>query len=312
MKNTTLRQLIVFETVARHLHFTRAAKELGTTQPSVSLQIRQIEDNLGIALFEQMGKRIHLTEAGRELYRSCREITRQLAEAETALERLKGVQGGRLRLAIAPTAKYFISRLLAVFVRQHPGVSIDLLVASRDELLAQLDENARDMVVMTSPPEEQTLVAEPFLDEPLVAIAPPGHALAGKRSVAPERLVDWPFLLREQGSATRRQIECFFGERGHTLEPVLEVNSNEAIKQAVQAGLGVAIVPLQSVVPERDTGRIAVLDIDSLNLQCNWHIVHRHDKRFSCVAEAFRTFVLQSAGNRVAGSGAADGLEEAV
>lgn len=312
MKNTTLRQLIVFETVARHLHFTRAAKELGTTQPSVSLQIRQIEDNLGVALFEQMGKRIHLTEAGRELYRSCREITRQLAEAETALERLKGVQGGRLRLAIAPTAKYFISRLLAAFVRQHPGVSIDLLVASRDELLAQLDDNARDMVVMASPPMEPTLTAEPFLDEPLVAIAPPGHTLAGKPSVPLASLAEEPFLLRETASATRRQIECFFEEHGHVLVPVMEVNSNEAIKQAVQAGLGVAIVPLQSVVPERDTGRIEVLDVDSLNLQCNWHIVHRHDKRFSCVAEAFRTFVLQSAGNRIAAAVTAGALEEAV
>lgn len=312
MKNTTLRQLIVFETVARHLHFTRAAKELGTTQPSVSLQIRQLEENLGVALFEQMGKRIHLTEAGRELYRSCREITRQLDEAQTALDRLKGVQGGRLRLAIAPSAKYFIPRLLAEFVRQHAGVGIDLLIASRDELLAQLDDNTRDLVVMTSPPAESNLMAEPFLTDPLVAIAPLDHPLGRESSITLARLVEEPFLLREPGSATRRQIECFFTERNLTLAPVMEVNSNEAIKQAVQAGLGVAVVPLQSIVPERDTGQLAVLDVADLQLECNWYLVHRHDKRFSCVAEAFRSFVLQHSDDHIATTVQAAALEEAV
>lgn len=300
MKNATLRQLVVFETVARHLHFTRAAKELGTTQPSVSLQIRQLEDNLGVALFEQTGKRVHLTEAGRELYRSCREIIRQLAEAETALDRLKGVQSGRLRLAIGPTAKYFVPRLLAEFVRLYPGVGVDLLVGSRDELLAQLDDNTRDLVIMGSPPDDSTLFAEAFLVDPLVAIAPPNHILTTLNDISPERLATEAFLLREPGSTTRQQIERFFAARELTLSPIMEVNSNEAIKQGVQAGLGVAVVPLQSVLPERDTGRIAVLDVAMLPLQCHWHLVHRHDKRFSCVAEAFRAYVLQHAAEHIA------------
>lgn len=311
MKNSTLRQLIVFETVARHLHFTRAAKELGTTQPSVSLQIRQLEENLGVALFEQMAKRVHLTEAGRELQRSVREIVRQLAEAETALARLKGVQGGRLRLAIAPTAKYFVPRLLAEFVRRHTGVEIDLLISSRDELLVQLEHNARDIVVMTAPPIESTLVAEPFLTDPLVAIAGVGHPLAGQTAIPLARLAEEPFLLRESGSATRRQIECHFTEHGLGLAPVMEVNSNEAIKQAVQAGLGVAIVPLQSVIPERDAGRLAVLDVTMPPLESDWYLVHRYDKRFSCVAEAFKCFVLQQAAGRLSGA-AALRFEEAV
>lgn len=302
MKNTTLRQLTVFETVARHLHFTRAAEALGTTQPSVSMQIKQLEDNLGVALFEQVGKRVHLTEAGRELHRYCREISRQLAEAEIALGRLKGIQGGQLRLAIAPTAKYFMPRLLAEFVRRYPGVAVDLRIADHETMLEQLETNERDMVVMASPPQDSMLVAEPFLVDPLVAIAAPDHALAGAGAVSPVRLAQEPFLLREPGSETRHAIERFFAEQGLTVSAGMTVNSNEAIKQGVQAGLGVAIVPLYSISLEREVGRLVVLDIPVMTLQCAWHLVHRQEKRFSCVAEAFRSFVLQEASRYVAGA----------
>lgn len=295
MKNTTLRQLTVFLAAARHLHFTRAAHELGMTQPSVSMQIRQLEENLGVALFEQIGKRIHLTEAGRELYEYCREISRQLASAETALERLKGVRGGKLRLAIAPTAKYFVPQLLAQFLREYPGVVTDLSIASRETLLAQVEDNECDLVVMTSPPSDPTLVAAPFLTEPLVAIVPPDHALAQAQAVSPARLVQEPMLLREAGSETRRLIEQFFAERGLAIAVGMTANSNETLKQGVQAGLGMAIVPLQSVIHERDAGQLAVVDVDSLSLQIHWYLVHRQEKRFSCVAEAFRGFVLQDA-----------------
>lgn len=295
MKNATLRQLTVFETVARHLHFTRAAEALGTTQPSVSMQVKQLEDNLGVALFEQIGKRIHLTEAGRELCEYCREISRQLNAAETALDRLKGVQGGQLRIAMAPTAKYFLMRLLAEFVRRHPGVVVDVCIASRDAMYSQLEANERDLIVMAAPTPDPALEARPFLDDPLVAIVPPDHPLAGARAVTPARLAEEPFLLREPASETRRLVEEFFIRHSATLSAVMTVNSNEAIKQAVQAGLGVAIVPQQSIAPERAAGRIAVLDVESLPIPFTWHLVHRQDKRFSCVTEAFRDFVLQEA-----------------
>ncbi len=302
MKNSTLRQFVVFETVARLLHFTRAAEMLGMTQPSVSMQVKQLEDNLGVALFEQIGKRTHLTEAGRELYHYCREISRQLAAAETVLDRLKGIQGGQLRLAIAPAAKYFVPQLLAEFVRRHPGVDVDLLIANREVMLEQIEANERDMIVMASPPPDFAFVAEPFLADPLVAIAPPGHVLAGERAVPPWRLVQEPFLLREPGSETRRMIEHFFVQQGFAVSAVMAVNSNEAIKQGVQAGLGVAVVPLQSVALERDVGRLVVLDIASMPLQYSWCLVHRQEKRFSCVAEAFRDFVLQEARRHLAGT----------
>lgn len=295
MKNATLRQLTVFETVARHLHFTRAAEALGTTQPSVSMQIKQLEDNLGVALFEQIGKRVHLTEAGQALFEHCREINRQLTAAETMLERLKGVQRGQLRLAIAPTAKYFVPRLLAEFVHQHPGVTVSLSVAAREAKLARIENNECDMAIMTSPPSDPSRAATAFFTDPLVAIAPPGHALAGQRRVTPVQLAREPFLMREPGSETRRMIEELFAGQGVSLTAGMVANSNEAIKQGVQAGLGLAIVPLQSVMPEQAAGRLAVLDVAPLPLQSVWHIVHRQAQRFSCVAEAFRSFVLQDA-----------------
>jgi DNA-binding transcriptional LysR family regulator len=297
MKNTTLRQLVVFEAVARHLHFTRAAEALGTTQPSVSMQIKQLEDNLGVALFEQIGRRVFLTEAGQELLHHCRKINRQLTEAEVALERLKGVQGGQLRIAIAPTAKYFMPRLLAEFVRLHPGVSIDLHLAGRDTLLAQLESNERDMVVMVSPPADASLVAEPFLHDPLVAIAPPDHPLVSQTNISPARLAQEPFLLREPGAETHHVFERFIEEEGLTFSNAMVVNSNEAIKHGVQAGLGIAIVPQQSIQLEQQTGRLAVLDVGAKSLQSTWHLVHRQEKRFSCVAEAFRGFLLREARN---------------
>ncbi len=295
MKNATLRQLVIFEAAARHQHYTRAALELGMTQPAVSIQIRQLEDNLGVALFEQIGRRVHLTEAGQLLRRHCRAINNELAQAQTALDRLKGVQDGELRIAIGATAKYFVPTLLAEFQRRHPGIVVDLYIANRDLLLGQIEDNERDLVMLGAPPQDPGLVAEPFLADPLVAIAAPGHPLAELASVGVAQLAQERLLTREHGSSTRSLIEQFFADHGVEPTVSLVVNSNEAIKRGVLAGLGVAIVPQQSIALELEVGRLVVLDVASLPLQRSWYLVHRKEKRFSCVAEAFKTFVLQNA-----------------
>lgn len=295
MKNTTLRQLTVFLTVARHLHFTRAAHDLGMTQPSVSMHIRQLEENLGIALFEQIGKRTFLTEAGQELYRYCHTIHQQLAEAETTLERLKGAQGGQLRLAIGRTAKYFMPRLIAAFTLKHPDIVIDLDITGRDRLLAQLEDNERDMVVMGSVPADDNLEAVPFLEDPLVVIAPPTHPLAGKPKVSLATLATERFLMREPGSDTREITDDFFRRQGIEARTTMIINSNEAIKQSVQAGIGLALVPTQSVLLELEVGRLVTLALDAPAPQRVWYLVHHREKRFSAVAEGFRNFVLHKA-----------------
>ena len=303
MKNTTLRQLTVFLTVARHLHFTRAAHELGMTQPSVSMQIRQLEENLGIALFEQVGKRTFLTEAGQELYRYGHRIREQLTEAESVLERLKGAQGGELRLAIGPTAKYFMPRLIAAFMLTHPDIVIDLHIAGRDGLLSQVENNERDMVVLGSAPADDTLVATPFLEDPLIVIAPLGHALAGKSKISVTDLATERFLMREPGSDARQITDDFFQRQGIEPRTTMTINSNETIKQSVQAGIGLALVPTQSVLLELEVGRLVTLELDAPPLQRVWYLVHRREKRFSALAEAFRDFVLQQARDCIANCG---------
>lgn len=293
MKNTTLRQLVVFETVARLLHYTRAAQELGMTQPSVSIQVRQFEDTLGVTLFEQIGKRTFLTEAGREMHRFCREITRQLTEAETVLERFRGGRGGQLRIGIAPTAKYFVPAMLEVFRRDYPDVTFNLTISGHEALLAQFEEYGQDMAIMGPLPEDSNFVATPFRVDPLVVIAASTHPLVGKKAVSLERMAKEPILMREPSSDTRGVIEQFFTKQGIQLKPSMVINSNEAIKKCVQAGLGLAIVPYQSVTLELEVGCLATLDIEALTLQRSWYLVHRHDKRFSFVAEAFKNFVLE-------------------
>jgi DNA-binding transcriptional LysR family regulator len=291
----TLRQLTVFEAVARHLNYTRAADEMYLSQPAVSMQIRQLEDAVGLPLFERLGRKIHLTEAGRELYYYAQAIDRQLKEAEEVLAALKGLNKGRLAVSVASTANYFATRLLAAFKREFEGVAVSLDVTNRRTLLRQLEHNEVDLVIMGRPPEDADLVAEPFMDNPLVVIAPAAHALAGQREIPMARLADEPFVVRERGSGTRIAMEKSFAEQGRSLKTGMEMTSNEAIKQAVEAGLGLGIVSLHTLELELATGRLTVLDVEGFPIMRQWHVVHRREKRLSPIAVAFRDFVFREA-----------------
>ncbi len=291
----TLRQLKVLESVARHLNYTRAAEELHLTQPAVSMQVKQLEDQMGIALFEQLGKRIHLTEAGSEVLAYARTITQQLDELEGILNRLKGLSGGRLRIAVATTANYFIPTLLGTFSRRYPDVTVSLDVTNRETLLRDLAENIVDLVIMGQPPAELDVEAQAFMDNPLVIVAPPGHLLAGKKRIPLSRLQEETFLVRESGSGTRIAMERFFAERGMRLKTGMEVGSNEAIKQSVQAGLGLGLLSRATIEQELALKRLVVLDVAEFPIMRHWYIVHRRGKRLSAPAEAFKQFVLKEA-----------------
>lgn len=293
--HVTLRQLKVFEAVARHLSFTRAAEQLHLTQPAVSMQIKQLEGNLGLPLFEQLGKKVYLTEAGREMYHYSRRIQGELAEAEAVLEELKGVTRGSLAISVASTANYFAPRLLAAFSKRHERVTLSLDVTNRETLLRQLENNEKDLVIMGRPPEGMDLVAEAFMDNPLVVIAPPDHPLAQLTRVPLARLQQEIFVVREMGSGTRIAMERFFSEQGVTLTTGMEMSSNEAIKQAVGAGLGLGIVSVHTLELELETKRLAVLDVEAFPILRHWYVVHRRGKRLSPVAQAFKAFVLEAA-----------------
>jgi DNA-binding transcriptional LysR family regulator len=292
----TLRQLKVFESVARHLNYTRAAEELHLTQPAVSMQVKQLEESLGVGLFEQLGKRIHLTEAGSEVLAYARSITQQLDELEAVLIRMKGLSGGKLRISVATTANYFIPSLLGPFSRRYPDVTISLDITNRETLLRSLAENTTDLVIMGQPPAEADVEAEPFMDNPLVVVAPPDHPLAGKKKIPLKRLQEETFLVRESGSGTRIAMERFFSERGMRLKTGMEVGSNEAIKQSVQAGLGLGLLSRATIEQELALKRLVVLEIEDFPIMRHWFVVHRHGKRLSTAAAAFREFVLKEAG----------------
>lgn len=291
--NLTLRQLRIFEAVARHLSFTKASEELHLTQPAVSMQIKQLEQATGVPLFELVGKRVYLTEAGQELQRYSRSITTLLAEAEQVFEEMKGLRRGRLNITVASTANYFVPRLWATFRKRHPEVSVSLDVTNREGLIRALAENEADLVIMGLPPEGMDLVAESFMPNPLVVIAPPSHPLAAAKQVPLQRLQGETFLMREQGSGTRSLMERVFAEKGLAPATPIEMSSTEAIKQGVEAGLGLALLSVHTLEMELALKRLVVLHVEGFPVLREWYIVHRAGKRLSAVAQAFRDFILR-------------------
>jgi LysR family transcriptional regulator, low CO2-responsive transcriptional regulator len=292
MLNFTLRQLHVFEAVSRHLSYSRAAEALHLSQPAVSMQIKQLEEIAGVPLFEQLGKKVYLTEVGREFGQYCRNVLQQLAEAESMLDDFKGMRG-RLSICVASTASYFTPYLLAEFCRRHAETQVSLSVTNRENVLQRLTSNEMDMAIMGRPPEHLDLDATPFMENRLAIIAPVDHPLAHARDIPLSRLAEETFLVREQGSGTRITVERFFAERGIVLTAGTEMSTNEAIKQAVQAGMGLGILSLHTVSLELETRRLTVLDVQNFPIQRHWYVVHRKGKRLSMVAQAFKNFLLE-------------------
>lgn len=299
LRHATLRQLQVFEAVARQLSFSRAAAELHLTQPAVSMQVKLLEEQAGLPLFERLGKKIFLTEAGAELHQHSRIMAQQLRDADEALAARKGLSQGRLVITMVSTAKYFVPPLLARFVRQHPGVTVKLSANNREVVLKQLADNEVDLAIMGRTPQGLEAVVEPFARHPHVIIAAPGHPLVKKRRIPLARLAKETFLIREPGSGTRGLLERLFAEHGLALNVSMELASNETIKQAVQAGMGISLLSLHTIELELKTRRLAVLDVQGLPIVRDWHVVHLAAKRLSPVAQAFRTFLLSEAGKLI-------------
>ncbi len=295
MLHLTLRQLQVFEKVSSHLNYSRAAEELYLSQPAVSMQIKQLEESIGLQLFEQMGKKIFLTEAGRELQHYSRTITQQLSEMEVVFNEMKGLNQGKLTLSVVNTANYFTPQLLAKFCQQHPNINVILHVANRDAVLKQLADNSTDLAIMGQTPDDADISAESFLDNPLVVIAAINHPLAKLKQVKFAQLASETFLSREIGSGTRSAMERVFAQ--HKIQPriSMEMETNEAIKQAVQAGMGLGILSLHSIELELETKRLAMLNVEHFPLVRHWFVAHRSNKRLSIAALAFKEFLLTEA-----------------
>jgi DNA-binding transcriptional LysR family regulator len=296
MKNATLRQLKVFEAVARNLSFSRAAEELHLTQPAVSIQVNKLEDHAGLPLFEQLGKKIHLTPAGVEMLHSSRIIIQQFKEVEEAMAQFKGISGGKLNVAVISAGDYFFPRLLVEFARRHSGVTLDFGVCNREELLNQLTDNLTDLAVMVRPPLDMDTVSEAFAPHPYVVVAAPDHPLASKKRIPLSRVASEPFVVREKGSDTWNSMEEGFGDHLADLNIAMEIKSTETIKQAVIAGMGVSFLSAHTISRELQVGSLTVLDVQGFPLMLHWYVVHRRNKRLTPVAQAFKDFLMSDGG----------------
>lgn len=289
----TLHQLRIFRTVVEFSSYTQAASALSLTQPAVSMQVKKLEQTFDVPLIEQVGKKIYLTEAGESVYACAKEIAHQLDKAEETIDHLQGVKRGSLNISVATTVGYVVTRMLARFSDIYPQISISLDVTNRQTLLNQLADNVPDLVIMGEPPPGLDLTAQPFMDNPLLMVATPSHPLVNATSVEMGELANQTFVIRERGSGTRMAIERFFGAADIKIHSAMEMTSNEAIKQAVQAGLGLGIVSRYTVELELETGYLAEIKAKGFPLMRKWYLVQLADKNLSPVARLFESFVLE-------------------
>lgn len=294
MRHTTFRQMEIFSAIARSKSFTRAAEEMHLTQPTVSMQMKKLEDTVGMPLFEQIGKKIFLTDAGLALHETCREIFGSLDRFEMLTADMKGMKKGYLRVAVVTTAKYFAPRLLGPFCQMYPGVEVSLKVTNRERVLERIADNLDDLYIMGQPPEGSDFHAEPFLSNPLVPLASRDHPLAGERGVSLKRFLEEPFILREPGSGTRIALERLLD--AHSLKPKIrmELGSNEAIKQAIAGGLGVSVLSKHTLALEGRMSELAILDVEGFPIMRQWHVAHAKDKRLSVIAETFLDYLREA------------------
>lgn len=297
-QHATFRQLEVFEAIARLGSFTRAAETLFLTQPTVSMQVKKLTDAIGLPLFEQVGKKVYLTDAGRQLHTTCREIFDSLSRFEMQVADMKGLKQGQLRLAVVTTAKYFAPRLLGPFYEKYPGIEVALKVTNRERVLERLQDNRDDLYIIGQPPEGIEVVAQAFLENPLVVLARNDHPLAGKKKIPLQRLAQEPFLVREAGSGTRKAVERLFEERGLTMKVRMELGSNEAIKQAIAGGLGVSVLSRHTIALDATSGVLTVLNVEHFPIRRQWYVAYPAGKQLSVVAQTFLDY-LKSVGRSI-------------
>src|SRR5512139_3465855 len=289
--HTTFRQLEIFEAIARLGSFTRASEELYLTQPTVSMQMKKLAENVGVPLIEQAGKRIRLTADGQELAKATREIFDILDRYTMSVDERRGLKQGKLSLMAITTASYFAPRLLGEFVKLYPGIDVSLRVTNKEQVLASIADNLDDLYFLGQPPEDIDVVATPIMDNPIVVLAAPDHPLARRKRIPLDRIAAEPWLMREKGSGTRNAIERMFSGHGLNIHQRLELGSNEAIKQAILAGLGISALSRDTLALNQP-GQFAVLDVEGFPILRHWYAVYPAGRQLSVVARAFLDYLL--------------------
>lgn len=295
LKHGTLPQLSVFEAVARLGSYTKAAEELYMAQPTVSVQMKKLAETVGLPLVEQIGKRVHLTEAGRAIHATCNDLFATLGSLEEKLADIRGMNTGRLQLAVSTTGKYFAPRVLAEFVKLHPGVEVSLQIHNRTTLLERMAHNLDDLYIFASAPADTDIVTQTILPNPMVPYAAANHPLAGEKNIPFTRFAEEPFLMRESGSGTRMMAREIFAQ--HDCEPKvrMELSTNEAIKQAIIAGLGVSIMSRYTLGLDVAHEQLAVLDVQGFPVERSWVFAYPAGKQLPMLAQGFIDFTHQVA-----------------
>jgi DNA-binding transcriptional LysR family regulator len=290
LKHGTLPQLRVFEASARLGSLTRAAEELHIAQPTASVQIKKLSETIGLPLFEQVGRRVYLTDAGQRLYAGCHDVFRALSTLEETLNGMRAMESGHLRLAVCSTGKYFAPRILGAFIQRYPGVEASLEIHNRKALIGRLANNEDDLYVFGSPLDREDVVTQALLPNPLVVFARDDHPLANARQISLERIAAEPFLMREPGSGTRLVATRLFEQRGLAPRIRLELSTDEAIKEAILAGVGVSIMSRFTLGLEPEHSRLICLNVDGFPLENHWHFAYPAGKQLSATARAFMDF----------------------
>lgn len=290
LKHGTLPQLCMFEAAARLGSFARAAEELHLAQPTASVQLRKLGETIGSPLFEQVGRRIYLTEAGKRVYAGCNDVFRALSRLEETLSEMRGLASGRLQLGVTSPAKYFAPRLLGAFIQRYPGIETSLQIHNRGALLERLKNNEDDLYIFAEAPDYEDVVVQALLPNPLVVFARSDHPMAGEKGIAFARLANEPFLMREPGSGTRMVTLKLFEQHGLVPKIRMELSTNEAIREAILAGLGVSILPRYALGLEPEQTKLVSLDVEGFPVESHWQFVYPLSKHVSVAARAFMDF----------------------
>jgi DNA-binding transcriptional LysR family regulator len=290
LKHGILPQLRAFEAAARLGTMTRAAEELHLAQANASVQVKKLTETVGVRLFEQVGNRLQLTEAGQAVYSSCGQLFGALSAMERTLGAMRGLASGELRVAAPSTARNFAARLLDCFVRLNPDVEVSLRIHERLALIERLGRNDDDLYLFVEPPGEREVVAQAVVPNPLVVLASADHRLAGETDISFARLAEEPFVMREPGSGIRMIALRLFARHGIAPKIRMELGSDEAIREAVLAGLGIAILPRYTLGLDPVLTRLVCLDVEGFPLESYWHFVYPVGRRLSPAARAFMDF----------------------
>ena len=287
LQDVTLRQLRTFRTVAGCGNISAAARELHLTQPAVSMQLKELENACGLSLYERSGRGVQLTKAGEELMVAATTILDTLSDAQETLDAMIGLETGLLKLAVVSTGKYFAPSVLLAFQQEYPGINAQLMVGNREEVIARLADNECDLAIMGTPPNEFETRAVEIADHPQVIVAAANHPLAKAKGIRLKDLAEEGFVVREQGSGTRSAMERFFARQRFKFRTAMEASSNETIKQAVMAGMGLSFISRHTIALELAAGKLVILDVEGLPVMRAWHVLHRQSKRLSPAADAF-------------------------